>query len=87
MDLRLTTANENGPCGKYERTWQRAPAAAFPKTKGSHRNKFTFLREGRAATQAMPDIVEERQQRRYAPFAARAPAGLQQNANLFLCKP
>jgi len=45
------------------------------------------LREGRAATQAMPDIVEERQQRRYAPFAARAPAGLQQNANLFLCKP
>jgi len=23
-----------------------------------------------AATQAMPDIVEERQQRRYAPFAA-----------------
>jgi len=47
-----------------------------------------------AATQAMSDIVEERQQRRYAPFAAaplraaaRGPGGLQQNANLFLREP
>ena len=45
-------------------------------TKGSRRNNFTFWRERRAGRCEAPrrrrcgDIVEERQQRRYAPFAA-----------------
>ncbi len=44
-----------------------------------------------AATKAMSDIVEERQQSRYAPFGAaplRAAArSLQQNGKLFLREP
>jgi len=44
-----------------------------------------------AATKALSDIVEERQQSRYAPFAAAplraAAAGLQQNGKVFLREP
>ena len=61
-------------CNSWRIFWSKMP-------KGSRRNKFPFWRERRAgrgtATKAMSDIAEERQQSRYAPFAAaaRRPAG------------
>src|SRR5438552_13374456 len=71
---------------------------AATQAKGSRRNKFLARAPGGqmrgAATKAMSDIVEERQQRRYAPFAAaplraaaRGPGGCSKMQIYFCASP